>query len=109
MRKLVASVLLLSWLPLFGAETNTDEAKREKFLTAARAIESKLHFQKGTVSLKNDLATLSLPEKFRYLPPDDADTVLVKLWGNPPGEKTLGMVVPADQSVLSDEGWAVII
>ena len=63
----------------------------------------------GRVVLPGDIATLDVPESFRYLPPEQADKILVEAWGNPPGTKTLGMLFPSDLSPLSEEGWGVVI
>jgi uncharacterized membrane-anchored protein len=73
-------------------------------------VASKLKFQNGEIKLKDGLATLKVPANFRYLDPDQADTVLVKLWGNPPSqEKTLGMLFPSEISPASPESWGVVI
>jgi len=73
-------------------------------------IASGLKFQQGEIKLKDGLATLKASAKFRYLDPDQADTVLVKLWGNPPSqEKTLGMLFPAEISPADSESWGVVI
>jgi uncharacterized membrane-anchored protein len=73
-------------------------------------IASKLKFQNGEIKLKDGLATLKVPTNFRYLDPHQTDTVLVKLWGNPPSqEKTLGMIFPAEISPASPESWGVVI
>jgi uncharacterized membrane-anchored protein len=73
-------------------------------------IASKLKFQQGEIKLKDGLATLKVPARFRYLDPDQADTVLVQLWNNPPRqEKTLGMLFPAEISLASVESWGVVI
>jgi uncharacterized membrane-anchored protein len=72
-------------------------------------IKSRLHFQTGEVMLPGGMAKLSLPEDFRYLPPNDADYVLTKLWGNPPGGKTLGMIFPSDRSPAEEDNWAIVI
>ncbi len=73
-------------------------------------IASKLKFQQGEIKLKDGLATLKVPANFRYLDPDQTDTVLVKLWGNPPRqEKTLGMLFPAEIGPADDESWGVVI
>src|SRR6185369_13813318 len=61
-------------------------------------VNSRLHFQTGEVTLPGSLAKLNLPEAFRYLPPSDAEFVLTKLWGNPPGHETLGMIFPSATS-----------
>lgn len=82
---------------------------KAKTMTAEEFLKS-LHYQSGRITLPNDIATLNLPENFRYLSPDDTDRVLVDAWGNPPGkEKTLGMIVPTQHDVLSKDGWGVVI
>jgi uncharacterized membrane-anchored protein len=73
-------------------------------------IASKLKFQNGEIKLKDGLATLKVPTNFRYLDSDQTDTVLEKLWGNPPRQdKTLGMLFPAEISPASPESWGVVI
>jgi uncharacterized membrane-anchored protein len=88
------------------AQTDTNLLAR---LLALKTLESNLHYQQGKITLKDGLATVTLPDAFRYLSPEDAETVLVKMWENPPGAKPLGMIVPADKSVLSPSSWAVVI
>ena len=69
-----------------------------------------LKFQQGKITLPDGIATLNLPESFRYLGPDDAQRVLVEAWHNPPRDmKTLGMIVPAGLSPASENGWGVIV
>jgi uncharacterized membrane-anchored protein len=51
-----------------------------------------------------------VPSEFKFLGPEDAETVLVKLWGNPPSDtKPLGLLIPADLSPLSTNCWVVTI
>lgn len=71
-------------------------------------LEAQLHYQTGTVVVGNGLATLHLPTTFRYLNPKEADVVLTA-WGNPPGNTSLGMLVPSGTSVFAPESWAVVI
>src|SRR5579859_6715204 len=67
-----------------------------------------LKYQQGEIDLKGGLAKLTVPKEFNYLGPDDADTVLVKLWGNPPSDqKPLGLLIPAGLSPLSSNAWVV--
>jgi uncharacterized membrane-anchored protein len=68
-----------------------------------------LQFKQGKITLAGNIATLDLPPNFRYLGPEDTTKVLVDGWGNPPGAKTLGMILPADVNPLSAAGWGVII
>jgi uncharacterized membrane-anchored protein len=97
------SLLLFAFLcQLVNAAPATEKQSAEQFLAS-------LHFQKGKINLPDNIATLDLPESFRYLPPADAERLLVDGWGNPPGSKNLGMILPAKDSPLSKEGWGVII
>jgi uncharacterized membrane-anchored protein len=85
-----------------AATATTAQTTAEQFL-------AKLNFQKGKITLPDGIATLNLPSGFEYLSPADADKVLVDAWGNPPGTKTLGMIVPANHDIISDTGWAVVV
>ncbi len=76
---------------------------------AIAEFESQLDFRQGRVELPGGVAALDVPETFRYLPPEQAERILVEAWGNPPGTKTLGMLFPADVSPLAAEGWGVVI
>jgi uncharacterized membrane-anchored protein len=75
----------------------------------AEQFEASLHPQQGKINLPGGVATLDLPAGFRYLNEADAEKVLVDGWGNPPGQKTLGMIIPAGTSVLSQSGWGVVV
>ena len=90
-------------------EAAKTEPSAEDVDAAIAAYESQLEFKRGRVALPGDIATLDVPENFRYLAPAQADKILVEAWGNPPGTKTLGMLFPSDVSPLSEEGWGVVI
>lgn len=75
----------------------------------AQQFLSTLTFREGKIQLPGDIATPDLPATFRYLDPADAGKLLSDGWGNPPGAKTLGMIVPADVNLLSSAGWGVVV
>lgn len=77
--------------------------------SSAAQFEATLKYQSGKISLPGGLATLDLPPNFRYLPPAETERVLVEGWGNPPGNTTLGMIVPAGTAPVSAKGWGVIV
>ena len=69
-----------------------------------------LKYQQGEIDLRGGLAKLMVPKEFNYLGPDDAETVLVKLWGNPPSKhKPLGLLMPAGMTPLHSNVWIVTI
>ena len=75
----------------------------------ARALVASLQFRDGEVAVPGAQARLKLGEEFRYLEAADARKVLEQLWGNPPDESVLGLVVPRGRGVLDDQGWAVVV
>ncbi len=105
--KLPAFLLVLIALAVepFAQAQQDEAAQREK----AQKLADSLNYQKGEITLKGGLAKIHVPEEFRYLDAKDANTVLSRLWGNPPDSSTLGLLLPAKVSPLSKEAWAVII
>jgi uncharacterized membrane-anchored protein len=69
-----------------------------------------LHPKTGAVDLRSGLATVNVSDGFYFLNPEDAEKVLVKLWGNPPlHEKPLGLLCPTNTSLVDEKSWAVVI
>ncbi|RZT06276.1 Uncharacterized membrane-anchored protein [Duganella sp. CF402] len=104
MRRLITALLCLSLAAILPAVAADDAPKM-----SAQQFLSSLTFREGKVQLPGDIATLDLPPTFRYLDPADAGKLLSEGWGNPPGAKTLGMIVPADVNLLSAAGWGVVV
>ena len=102
-RRPLTCLVIVPWLALAAQrlERTPENPTREQ-------VEAQLRYQTGRVTLGRGLATLDLPADFRYLDPHETDIVL-RAWGNPPGNQTLGMLVPAGVHVLAPEGWGVII
>lgn len=74
------------------------------------ALLKSLKYRQGVIDLRGGLAELTVPTNFNYLGPSDAETVLVKLWGNPPDEqKPLGLLIPAGMTPISSNAWVVTI
>ncbi len=95
--------------PSAAAELPGDGENPGDFENAAlEQFEAQLKYQTGQVVLGDDLATVNLGEELRFLGPDDAEKVLVA-WGNPPGNKVLGMLLPVNLSLFDQASWAVIV
>src|SRR5438067_11219388 len=99
--------LLVCLLSALCAVSGLAQKGAQSFEEAER-IRQNLHFQQGEVSLPGGLAKLNVPAEFRFLDADDAQKVIVDLWGNPPGAKPLGMIIPSKASVASAGSWAVV-
>ncbi|HET9216266.1 MAG TPA: DUF2167 domain-containing protein [Terriglobia bacterium] len=104
-QRLALRVLSILLLVSIAAENRAHaQALPEEF-------EAKLGYETGQVSLPGGIAVINLPESFRFLGPEGSRRLLTQGWGNPPeqAEGVMGMLVPADVSPLSPEGWGVVI
>src|SRR5581483_5251692 len=95
---------LLAFLPAVRAQDDNAAARAEML----KALQS-LKFQHGQITLQDGLATIDVPKEFSFLGHDDTRTVLEKIWGNPPDDDVLGMLLPADVNLLSTNCWVVTI
>jgi uncharacterized protein DUF2167 len=98
----LAVLLLTGFLAATGFVRAQDDTNQIARLKEAIQLAKNLKYQQGDIDLRGGLAKLSVPKEFNFLGPEDAETVLVKLWGNPPSEvKPLGLLIPADMTPLS--------
>ena len=78
------------------------DAKMQQFIAS-------LHFKQGEIAVPGAQARFKLGPDFSYLEQADARRVVEQLWGNPPDENVLGLVVPRGRGLLDDHGWAVVV
>lgn len=115
MRRLLTTLLCLSLaatLPAQAAEpaaSAASPASASAPQVSAQQFLASLTFREGKIKLPGEIATMDLPASFRYLDPADTEKLITDGWGNPPGAKTLGMIVPADVNPLSEAGWGVVV
>ena len=102
--RLLSTLALLSTFAF--AQAPSDPAAE---LAAMKKQAEGLKYQQGEITLGDNLAKLKVPESLRYLDPKDAEVVISDLWGNPRGQRTLGMLVPAEPGVIAPDSWGVII
>lgn len=96
-------VALLLCMPAWAwAEAQTADESAEQFMDG-------MTLQKGKINLPDGIATLDVPESFRYLGPEDSKRFLEEAWGNPDGSGQIGMLLPVGTDPFGDEGWAVVI
>ena len=75
----------------------------------AKALVDGLHFLTGEIGVPEAQAHFRLGSQFRYLGKEDSRKVLEQLWGNPPDDTILGMVVPASTPLTGNDSWAVVV
>ena len=95
--------LLSSPFVVAQAQESTDAAAQ------LREFNASLQYQRGDVPVAAAHATLHLDGGFRFLPPADSRRVLEQLWGNPPDDSVLGMLVPDGLEVTDERSWAVVL
>jgi len=110
MKTKLAVLLFTGLLAATGFVRAQDDTNQIAQIAQAVQLVKNLKYQQGDIDLRGGLAKLSVPKEFNFLGPDDAETVLVKLWGNPPSEnKPLGLLMPAGMTPLSTNCWVVTI
>lgn len=103
MRGLCAALVVALCLPgMASAQDDNGDAK-------AKQLVSSLHYREGDIALPKADAHLDLGTQFRFLDTPDARKVLETLWGNPPDDSVLGMVVPASVPLDDEHAWAVVL
>jgi uncharacterized membrane-anchored protein len=108
---LAVALLLLTSATSLAQEDESYEMtaeEQERYEQLQKLVDS-LDRQTGDIQLDGELATLHVPDHFYFLGSDDAETVLVDIWGNPPGQEVLGMLFPAHHSPLDYDSWTVTI
>jgi uncharacterized membrane-anchored protein len=119
MRQLTTALLLalltISQIVYCDDQTTPPEqqmtAEQAQYLLSAKKIWDSLDRRQGDIELLNGIVTLHVPDNFYYLSPSDSETVLTKVWGNPPGAgaDTLGMLFPAEATPFDESAWGVTI
>ncbi len=103
-------IALLNFQPAVAVEQQLTP-EQQKYITKVKTIWESLDRQQGKVTLPGGVATLNIPKTFYYLKPDDAEKILVDLWGNVPGagKNTLGMLFPDNSRPIDGGSWGVSI
>jgi len=108
-QKFILGLMLFSLsLFSFAAEEGSSSAEDDYYAWATNIWES-LDRQTGTVKIEEAGAVLNVPDSFYYLNAKDSETVLVDVWGNPPGQNLLGMLFPSEMTPFDRDAWAVTI
>ncbi|HKG94765.1 MAG TPA: DUF2167 domain-containing protein [Gemmatimonadaceae bacterium] len=106
----LASFASILTLPLLAAALPAQQLDSAAYVDSLRRMESRLEWQTGKVELKDGLATVDVPQGWRFLGPEGAATVVYDMWGNQRvGDGPLGMLFPAEISPSDPSGWGVVI
>jgi len=105
--------LLLCALLGFAASVNAVTAAESEAQTDQASANQKLladlHYRDGDFALGSAHATVHVRRGFHYLDAADGRKVLEGLWGNPPDDSVLGLLVPDDIDLLGEHSWVVVL
>ena len=91
------------------AEVDSLELFRQMYTHYVDSIFAEFDYRTDRVTLGDGLATLQVPAGYSYIGPQDANTLLVDIWGNPPDDTSLGMLVPTKRLTFDSVTFAVDI
>jgi len=109
--------VLYAFLALFMVTSAlAQEAGRDSVATAhedslaAAQFEAELGYRTGDIELPHGMATIHVPEGFRYIDQKGAQLLLTESWGNPKeaSDDVIGMLIPP-VSPLDQDGWGIVI
>ncbi len=73
------------------------------------SVNASFHYQTGRVSLPGRLGYIDVPAGMRFLDSAQAQYVLERLWGNPPDNTPLGLLLPTTMGPATDDSWAFMV
>ena len=63
----------------------------------------------GTVELENGVASLELPQSFKFLDAPQSAMVIVDIWGNPDADGVLGIIFPEADDPFTEGSYAYVV
>jgi uncharacterized membrane-anchored protein len=114
MKQKLFGLLAAGWVALAmpawaqDAASDAQPTAQESSFDAEKFIAS-LHFEDGEIVVPQAQARFHLNPSFRYLGKADARRVLEEMWGNPPDDGVLGMIVPVQPALNEEDSWAVVV
>ncbi|GJM63391.1 DUF2167 domain-containing protein [Persicobacter diffluens] len=89
--------------------TEADLLEIQKYYTWVDSVETAMNWQNAgsTVTLGDGVATLTVPEGFKFLNPEQGKYILTDVYGNMEGENQ-GILFPANVEIFNDSAYFVI-
>jgi uncharacterized membrane-anchored protein len=107
---LISASLLFGHIAASQAQETTEAVTTaDGAIDPAQAFIDQMKFRQGAFLISEAGATINVKNGFHYLDASDAQKVLQDLWGNPPDDSVLGMIVPDDVGIVGAHSWAVAL
>jgi uncharacterized membrane-anchored protein len=101
--RLIGKLMFTFLFSLFCFNSNAQEDLNQIKIDS---IENSFNYEYGTIYLDNGVGKLNIPKGFKYLSPEQAERVLVDLWGNPKSDNlTLGLILPEKTGVMTTDSY----
>lgn len=104
-RQLIILIFLFSFQVSLAQEAEGTEDPA--YQAMVDSIDASFHYDVGSIELENGLATLTVPDGYRFLDAEQSAYVLENLWGNPPAQ-VIGLLFPKDITPLGD-GFTYVV
>lgn len=98
---------LLAGLPASGL-VKEDSLGRYDKLDSSDLLVASFSYKSGTQRL-GGVATLAVPENYRFLDAAQSRVLVERLWGNAENPNTLGMLMPERMSPLDKDCWGFVV
>jgi uncharacterized membrane-anchored protein len=110
MKRTLYTLLLISLSTLIFAKEDPKTAE-DSLQMMMQNIEKTLRYEKGSITIGENLAKINIPPGFRFLDAKQAEYVIYQLWGNLKGaeEKLYGLIVPEKMNITENGSWAFVI
>jgi uncharacterized membrane-anchored protein len=100
---------LLACTMLRANESDSLAIQLEQYAKLVDSVNKHMKFETGVIQLSGGIASLSVPQGFKYLNAEQSRYVLTDLWGNPPQPDVIGMVFPDNGGPFADSTYAFVV
>ncbi|AOW21705.1 DUF2167 domain-containing protein [Urechidicola croceus] len=101
-------ITMLFFLFILGISFAQNEDSIEEFIDIEAinmqidSINNSFTYQYNQIDINDGLATVHIPEGYKFLDAEQSKRVLSDVWGNPPSDDTLGMIFPEEAHPVGD-------
>ena len=95
--------------PQEEALNETVSVQADSLFKAWMRIDSSFNWQHGQITLGDGMASLQVPQGYKFLNAEESRYVLSDLWGNPPNESIMGMLFREQDSPMMGNLYAITL
>jgi uncharacterized membrane-anchored protein len=73
------------------------------------SVNTAMRYETGVIKLSGNMAQLNVPKGFKYLNATQSNFLLTEVWGNPPQDGVLGIIMPDGDDPFTQGSYAFIV